>query len=199
RNQRHSFAHDDPGTELVARSSGMAISPPTSAAYPPVYADTPYQHYASRSPRYYHSPHSQHPQHHPAQQQQQQHPILPATPVTYYPQHQQYPPQQRPQQQQQYPVGISEPIEMTWQLRWMQDMSWPSVAARLLFTISMSTWAETVNVAGLKLGDIYFASSTMAPRLPSSVMRISLVTSPAPSPQTRPSGATSSLSAGRHL
>ncbi|PIA13406.1 hypothetical protein COEREDRAFT_83519 [Coemansia reversa NRRL 1564] len=63
----------------------------------------------------------------------------------------------------------------------------------------MSTWAETVHVTGLKLGDIYFASSTMAPRLPSSVMRISLVTSPAPSPHTRPSGGTSSLSAGRHL
>ncbi|KAJ2082889.1 hypothetical protein H4R24_001219 [Coemansia sp. RSA 988] len=197
RDQRRSFAHDGPGAEATPSSSGMAVSPSTSTVYPLVYADTPYQHYASRSPRYYHPPHSQHPQHYPAPPQQ--HPILPAAQIAYYPQHQQYPLQQRPQQQQQYPVGISEPIEMTWQLRWLQEMSWPSVAARLLFTIAMSTWAEAVHVTGLKLGDIYFASSTMAPRLPSSVMRISLVTSPAPSPHPRPSGTTSSLSGGRHL
>ncbi|KAJ2613177.1 hypothetical protein H4S08_002354 [Coemansia sp. RSA 1365] len=197
RHQQRSFAHDDLNTEVVPSASGMPVSPRIGTGYPPVYADTPYQHYASRSPRYHHPPHFQHPQHYPAQQQQ--HPILPATPIAYYPQHPQYPLHQRSQQQQQYPVGISEPIEMTWQLQWLQDLSWSSATARLLFTIAMSTWAETVHVTGLKLGDIYFASSTMAPRLPSSVMRISLVTSPATSPHARPSGATSSLSAGRHL
>ncbi|KAJ2004081.1 hypothetical protein H4R26_002715 [Coemansia thaxteri] len=85
--------------------------------------------------------------------------------------HQQY----QQQQQRQQLVGLPEPVEHGWQLGWLLSESWAPVASRLLFSLSMSTWAEASCVVGLRLADLHFASCTMAPRLPSSVLRISLV------------------------
>ncbi|KAJ1797828.1 hypothetical protein LPJ59_002885, partial [Coemansia sp. RSA 2399] len=76
----------------------------------------------------------------------------------------------------QYPIRLSEPMELEWQLRWLQSSEWSSIAARFLFTLAMSTWTEAVDVVGLRMMDARFASSTMAPRLPSSVLRIPLTT-----------------------
>ncbi|KAJ2217913.1 hypothetical protein EV179_000057 [Coemansia sp. RSA 487] len=79
----------------------------------------------------------------------------------------------------QYPVRLSEPMELEWQLRWLQSSGWAPNAARFLFTIAISTWTDATDVVGLRMMDARFASSTMAPRLPSSVLRISLTTNSA--------------------
>ncbi|KAJ2061318.1 hypothetical protein GGI17_003168 [Coemansia sp. S146] len=94
-------------------------------------------------------------------------------------------------QQQQYQTqlaGVAEPTEHCWQLRWMLSESWAPVASRLLFTLAMSTWVEAACVVGLQLSDVHFASSTMAPRLPPSVLRISLVVPQASSARHGPGG-----------
>ncbi|KAJ2851382.1 hypothetical protein IWW36_001149 [Coemansia brasiliensis] len=81
-----------------------------------------------------------------------------------------------PPVQMQFPVGITDKAELTWQLRWAQDLNWREAATRFVFTTAMSIWVDAADVISLRLGDIYFASSTMAPRLPASVLRIALST-----------------------
>ncbi|KAJ2715642.1 hypothetical protein H4R19_001092, partial [Coemansia spiralis] len=97
------------------------------------------------------------------------------------------------------PAGIPEPTELAWQLQWLQDPSWAAGAARMLFTTAMTTWVDAAHIVGLRLGDAYFASSTMAPRLPSSVMRISLATGAEPGPYARSTGPFAAIPAPRQL
>ncbi|KAJ2391103.1 hypothetical protein GGI05_003039, partial [Coemansia sp. RSA 2603] len=82
--------------------------------------------------------------------------------------------------QPQYPVALPETTEIDWQLHWMLGGSWAHSVARFLFTVSMATWVETIDVVGVHLSDIHFASSTMAPRLPSSVLKVSILTNTVP-------------------
>ncbi|KAJ1724163.1 hypothetical protein LPJ53_001560 [Coemansia erecta] len=86
----------------------------------------------------------------------------------------------RPSLQPQYPVALPEIAEIDWQLHWMLGGSWAHSVARFLFTISMATWVETIDVVGIHLSDIHFGSSTMAPRLPSSVLKVSILTNTVP-------------------
>ncbi|KAI8326510.1 hypothetical protein GQ54DRAFT_330121 [Martensiomyces pterosporus] len=135
---------------------GSAVSPHMHSAFPHGFgSDAPSYHY------HHHHPY-QKPQPQPQQPQQ---PVLP--------------PLQKQQHQRQFPVGLSEPAELGWQLGWMQNCNWAPTTARVLFTIAVSAWVDAVDVVGMRLSDIHFASSTMAPRLPSSVLRLSLVTNTA--------------------
>ncbi|KAJ2664758.1 hypothetical protein IWW48_000706 [Coemansia sp. RSA 1200] len=87
------------------------------------------------------------------------------------------------------PARLSEPVELEWQLQWLQSGDWAPTIARFLFTIAMSTWTEAADVVGLKIMDARFGSSTMAPRLPSSVLRISLTINSANSARSDPGAA----------
>ncbi|KAJ2785782.1 hypothetical protein H4R18_000328 [Coemansia javaensis] len=92
-------------------------------------------------------------------------------------------------------AAIAEPVEMAWQLQWMQSPSWAPTAARMLFTVAMATWTEARQVADLRLGDVCFGSSKMAPRLPSSVMQIALLAGS----HARPAGPSAQAPAARQL
>ncbi|KAJ2747206.1 hypothetical protein GGI20_000727 [Coemansia sp. BCRC 34301] len=94
----------------------------------------------------------------------------------------------RTQHQQHQLVGVAESTELCWQLGWTLSESWEPAASRLLFTLAMATWVEATCVVSLRLSDVHFASSTMAPRLPSSVLRISLVVPQTSSARHGPSG-----------
>ncbi|KAJ2818933.1 hypothetical protein IWW50_005641, partial [Coemansia erecta] len=189
RYQGRTAGQDIHSAEPKAGSSGMAISPRIHAGYTPGYGDAPYQHHPGRHSRY------PGPGHHQQHQYQQHPPHLhsPALPSHQQP-HDTYP-HHRPlgvpplPPSQQGPEGIPETAELRWQLRWAQDLSWGSTAARLIFTTAMAVWVDAADVTSLRLGDTYFASSTMAPRLPASVLRIALTTNPASAMRPGPGGA----------
>ncbi|KAJ2233447.1 hypothetical protein IWW45_004174 [Coemansia sp. RSA 485] len=165
-------------------------SPHSSLLPPPHSSQHPYQGYNHQYPHTleYRQPtnpetgrsQSQHYHHHNQNQQQNQ-------------QHAHY---SRPQTQPavpRYPIALSDTAEMDWQLSWILGGSWAHSVARFLFTISMATWVEAIDVVGIRLLDVYFASSTLAPRLPSSVLRITLMTNTVPGYRQQLSGDTSSI------
>ncbi|KAJ2490313.1 hypothetical protein IWW37_003270 [Coemansia sp. RSA 2050] len=96
--------------------------------------------------------------------------------------------QYRQQYQQQQPAGMVEPTEHCWQLEWILNGSWASATSRLLFTLAMTTWVEAANIVNMQLSDMHFASCTMSPQLPTSVLRISLVVPQASNAHHGPSG-----------
>ncbi|KAJ1902452.1 hypothetical protein LPJ66_000064 [Kickxella alabastrina] len=93
------------------------------------------------------------------------------------------------QQQQLYPAALVETAELECQLHWLLGRSWAHSVARFLFTVAMSAWIDPADVVGIRLSDIHFASSTMAPHLPSSVLRIAVMTSPVSSQRRSPDNA----------
>ncbi|KAJ1817306.1 hypothetical protein LPJ75_001755, partial [Coemansia sp. RSA 2598] len=113
-------------------------------------------------------------------------------------QNQQYSHHHRSQAQAQptaprYPIALADATEMDWQLHWVLGGSWAHSVSRFLFTVSMATWVEAIDVVGIRMSDVHFASSTLAPRLPSSVLRITLMTNTVPGYRQPTSGATSSI------
>ncbi|KAJ2537174.1 hypothetical protein IWW43_000253 [Coemansia sp. RSA 1935] len=197
-------AQDAHPTEPRASSSGMAISPRLHAGYTPSYGDAPYHHYPGRHGRYQGSSH--HPQQQiPPQPHPMMHPpISPALPS--YQHHPESYPHSRapgmllpapPLPLQQYPAGIPESTELNWQIRWTQNLNWGSTAARLIFTTAMAIWVDAADVTGLRLGDAYFASSTMAPRLPASMLRVVLTTNSTSSMRSGSGGAAAAGSTSR--
>ncbi|KAJ1736176.1 hypothetical protein LPJ61_000135 [Coemansia biformis] len=207
--RQHSFAQDGLSADAGVGSSGLASSlrvhtgPSTSYSGDALFSQQQQQQHQQFVNRHHH------PQ--PQQQQQSHHsrgqapPLPPQRPMSraaspLHPQHDYRAAGRLPAMQVPLgPTGIPEPTELIWQLQWLQDPTWAAGAARLLFTTAMTTWVDAVHVAGLRLGDVYFASSTMAPRLPSSVMRISLTTSSAPSSHARHSGPSAAVPAARQL
>ncbi|KAJ1995899.1 hypothetical protein GGI26_000260 [Coemansia sp. RSA 1358] len=196
-------------------SSGMALSPPGMRSSLPCPASSAAIYNDSKSSRHYsyHQPYRQHHDYNSHYYHHQHAPLSPqqAQPPAHYhdryqqqKQQQQYrshhmqaPPLPRSLQSPQYPVGLPESTELRWQLRWLKDGEWASSTARFLFTIAMCTWVEAVNVVGLRMIDARFASSTMAPRLPSSVLRISLKTQPAADARSEANGDTHSRAIAR--
>ncbi|KAJ2878949.1 hypothetical protein FB639_003224, partial [Coemansia asiatica] len=92
-----------------------------------------------------------------------------------------------------YPIALADATEMDWQLHWILGGSWAHSVSRFLFTVSMAAWVEAIDVVGIRLSDVHFASSTLAPRLPSSVLRITLMTNTVPGYRKPFSGGTSSI------
>ncbi|KAJ1844300.1 hypothetical protein LPJ70_003004, partial [Coemansia sp. RSA 2708] len=195
--QSRQAAQDTNSAELRASSSGMAMSPRMHAGYSSSYGDAPYHHYSSRHNRYHGGSH-----HHQLPPQPQPHhpPMSPGLPQYHHhdrrahsrsPRMPGLPPPPLPQQPQlqQRPVGVPDATELQWQLRWTQDLSWGTAAARLVFTTSMSTWTDAADATNLRLGDVYFAASTLAPLLPSSVLRLVLTANTITGVRPGPSGA----------
>ncbi|KAJ2454568.1 hypothetical protein EV183_001439 [Coemansia sp. RSA 2336] len=171
--QGRPHAHDSHLMDHKAGPSGMAASPHMGGGgFHGNYGDGAHL----QPPARYHPNHHYHPQF-----MSQGPPMIPPHPSAVPPYHQMHshgrplavPP---PPVQMQFPVGITDKTELAWQLRWAQDLNWREAATRFVFTTAMSIWVDAADVTGLRLGDIYFASSTMAPRLPASVLRIALST-----------------------
>ncbi|KAJ2661755.1 hypothetical protein IW148_003264 [Coemansia sp. RSA 1199] len=199
--QGRAATQDAHPTEPRASSSGMAISPRLHAGYTPSYGDAPYHHYPGRHGRYQGSSH--HPQQQiPPQSHPMMHPPMSPALPSYHNHSEPYPHSRAPGMLlpplppplQQYPAGISESTELNWQIRWTQNLNWRSAAARLIFTTAMAIWVDAVDVTSLRLGDAYFASSTMAPRLPASMLRVVLTTNSTSSMRSGSGGAAGSPS-----
>ncbi|KAJ2563730.1 hypothetical protein GGH12_002426 [Coemansia sp. RSA 1822] len=199
--QGRAATQDAHPTEPRASSSGMAISPRLHAGYTPSYGDAPYHHYPGRHGRYQGSSH--HPQQQiPPQSHPMMHPPMSPALPSYHNHSEPYPHSRAPGMLlpplppplQQYPAGISESTELNWQIRWTQNLDWRSAAARLIFTTAMAIWVDAADVTSLRLGDAYFASSTMAPRLPASMLRVVLTTNSTSSMRSGSGGAAGSLS-----
>ncbi|KAJ1966253.1 hypothetical protein GGI12_000215 [Dipsacomyces acuminosporus] len=184
------------GSESYPDAPGMppAMSPHMQSPFSnPFSADAPGYHHPYQRPQFqgHHQQmqqQQQQQQQHFQKQQQQQQASLPTLKKPY---------QQK--QQPQLPAGLSEATELDWQLGWLQNSSWASTAARTLFTLAMSTWVDSADVVGLRLTDAYFASSTMAPRLPSSVLRLSIVTNTTPGARSGTQSLSNTASAGTRL
>ncbi|KAJ1866163.1 hypothetical protein LPJ78_002080 [Coemansia sp. RSA 989] len=171
--QGRPHAHDSHLMDHKAGPSGMAASPHMGGGgFHGNYGDGTYPQHPPR----YHPSHHYHPQFMSQGPSMMPHHLSAALPYQQIHGHSRPLAVPPPPVQIQFPVGITDKTELTWQLRWAQDLNWREAATRFVFTTAMSIWVDAADVTSLRLGDIYFASSTMAPRLPASVLRIALST-----------------------
>ncbi|KAJ1944875.1 hypothetical protein EC988_005879, partial [Linderina pennispora] len=160
--QSRSYLLDGRGGDSSAGTPGMSLAMSPHQASVPPHTDAPdyryQQHGSYQYKRYpmYESSQSRAPLPLPQTSQQQQQQLSPSPPH----------------------LALDEWCEMDWQLQWLHSGTWSALTARALFTVAISTWVDVVEVLGMRLADVGFASSTMAPRLPSSVLRVSLLTKP---------------------